>query len=65
MNDEVYYGTAEALEAEYSVTDLDGSPFLVYHTYNNEPVSVEGFATLAAAKASLVEYDGARIEYVA
>lgn len=64
MSERFYIGTGEAIEAEFGATDINNSAFVVYETYNNEPVGIEGFASLEAAKRSLIEIeDRSTIEY--
>ena len=54
-----YVGPSEAIEVEYGAAFIEGyeAPFMIYETWAGEGVSVEGFNTIADAKAALAEVE--------
>ncbi len=51
--DRFYAGTAENIEAEYGAQAPNGEAFVLLQTWNDEPVTVEGFNTVEQLKAAL------------
>ena len=49
----VIVGTAEMIEAEFGIIPLWAGAFVAAVLYNNEPVSVEAFDNIEAAKQSV------------
>lgn len=55
--DRFYAGTAENIEAEYGAQAPNHEAFVLLQTWNDEPVTVEGFNTVEQLKAALAEIE--------
>lgn len=56
MTNRALIGTAESLEAEFSVVTFDNAPFVFAEMVDGEVIATSGFNTLEAAARSAMAY---------